>query len=50
MPDKSLRMRRAGGEGLVKRPAMLAIAGDARSEPRAIAQLLLLYHLTDAAR
>ena len=28
MPDKSLRMRRAGGDGLVKRPVMLAIAGD----------------------
>ena len=107
MPDKSLRMRRAGGDGLVKRPVMLAIAGDsaagrttmarglvealgpercvslctvdyhrydreerkelpalgapetpqclgrlgdARSEPLAIAQLLLLYHLTGAAR
>jgi len=28
VPDKSLRMRRAGGDGLVKRPVMLAIAGD----------------------
>ena len=28
MPDKSLRMRRAGGDGVVKRPVMLAIAGD----------------------
>ncbi|WP_433785972.1 phosphoribulokinase [Actinomycetospora sp. CA-101289] len=28
MPDKSLRMRRAGGDTPVKRPVMLAIAGD----------------------
>lgn len=28
MPDKSLRMRRAGGDSPVKRPVMLAIAGD----------------------
>ncbi|HSK60379.1 MAG TPA: phosphoribulokinase [Actinomycetospora sp.] len=28
MPDKSLRMRRAGGGGPAKRPVMLAIAGD----------------------
>ena len=31
-------------------PECLGRLGDARSEPLAIAQLLLLYHLTDAAR
>jgi phosphoribulokinase len=38
------------GEPDTETPECLGRLGDARSEPLAIAQLLLLYHLTDAAR
>jgi phosphoribulokinase len=38
------------GEPETETPDCLGRLGDARSEPLAIAQLLLLYHLTDAAR
>ena len=52
--EESLGWRRRSGRPLgepdTATPECLGRLGDARSEPLAIAQLLLLYHLTDAAR